>query len=76
MLVVYYYWVVLNMLKVKQHFCRHDFKQIAKHRNSQMNLWKCSKCNVWLIQHYGIELSYKCKVPNILQGWDTNWKQL
>jgi hypothetical protein len=63
------------MLKIKQYLCRHDFKHIAEHLDAQMNLWKCSKCQVYLIQHYGIGCHYKCKVPNILYGWNkTNYK--
>jgi hypothetical protein len=63
------------MLKFKQYFCRHEFEKIAQHKDTQMNLWRCNKCEVFLVQHYGIGLSYKCKIPNILHGWDTTlWK--
>jgi hypothetical protein len=58
------------MLKIKQYFCRHDYKLIARHNNSQLNLWQCNKCKVFYIQHYGLYLGYKCKIPNILTGWD------
>lgn len=56
------------MLKIRQYFCRHDFRVIAKHRHSQQNLWRCSKCGVFVIQHYGIGLSYKSQTPH-LDGW-------
>ena len=58
----------VKMLKLKQYFCRHKFKVIARQKDTQQNLWKCPKCGVFCIQHYGIGLSYKCKAPNI-GGW-------
>lgn len=56
------------MLKLKQYFCRHDYGIIAEHEQTQSNLWKCKKCNLYFVQHYGIDVGYKCKVPNI-GGW-------
>lgn len=56
------------MLKLKQYICRHDFKHIAQHRSTKQNLWKCRKCDVFVIQHWGIGTHYKCKTPNI-EGW-------
>jgi hypothetical protein len=56
------------VLKVKQYFCKHNFQFIAHHNCTQQNLWKCSKCGVFIIQHYGIGTHYKCKEPNI-DGW-------
>ncbi|MBB6445825.1 hypothetical protein HNR53_002474 [Bacillus benzoevorans] len=56
------------MLNLKQYFCNHDYQCIAEHKSTQSNLWKCKKCNVYYIQHYGIGIGYKCKVPNI-GGW-------
>ena len=56
------------MLKLRQYFCKHNFVVIAQHAHTQSNLWKCRKCKVYYIQHYGIGLGYKCKVPNV-GGW-------
>jgi len=56
------------MLKLRQYLCKHDFKLIAKHKCTSQNLWQCKKCGVFVIQHWGIGLNYKCKVPNIC-GW-------
>jgi len=53
---------------IRQMICRHNYKVIAKHRHTQSNLWQCDKCNVFYIQHYGIWVGYKCRVPNI-GGW-------
>ena len=57
------------MLKIKQYLCfRHEFKLIARHEEVQEQLYLCSKCGVYQIIHYGIGVSYKCKIPNI-KGW-------
>jgi hypothetical protein len=56
------------MLKLKQYFCKHDYSCIAEHSSTQSNLWKCKKCGVFYIQHYGINVGYKCKIPNV-GGW-------
>ena len=56
------------MLKLKQYLCRHDFKVIGTQKDTQENLWQCPKCKVYCIQHYGLGISYICKVPNI-GGW-------
>jgi hypothetical protein len=57
------------MLKLKQYFCRHDYELLAKHNSSHQNLYKCKKCDVFLIQHYGLGAHYKCVFPNI-DGWE------
>lgn len=57
------------MLKIKQYLCRHKFKVIAEHVSCQENLWQCDKCKVYVIQHYGLGISYKCKAINI-NGWN------
>ena len=56
------------MLKLIQYFCKHDFKCIARHESYSENLWKCTKCGIYYIQHYGIGIGYKCQIPNI-GGW-------
>lgn len=56
------------MLKLRQYLCRHDFEYIAKHRSSSQNLWKCRKCGVYCIQHWGLGIHYKFKTPHI-DGW-------
>jgi hypothetical protein len=53
------------MLKLKQYFCKHDFKLIAKHNSTQQNLYQCNKCKAYKIQHHGINCEYVCKSPNI-----------
>jgi len=53
---------------LKQYFCRHDFKRIAKNKDVNESLWQCTKCNVFSINHDGIGISYICKYPNI-GGW-------
>jgi hypothetical protein len=59
---------VTTILKLKQYFCRHDFKYIARHQSTSQNLWECKKCQVYVIQHWGLDTHYKCKEPNI-DGW-------
>jgi hypothetical protein len=59
------------MLKIKQYFCRHNFELYAKHGSSSQNLWKCTKCHVYCIQHYGIGVHYLHKTPHIT-GWLVN----
>ncbi|PGO60583.1 hypothetical protein CN981_08525 [Priestia megaterium] len=56
------------MLKLRQYFCKHDYKIIAQHESTQSHLWKCKKCKVYFVQHFGIDVGYKCKIPNI-GGW-------
>lgn len=56
------------MLKLRQYFCKHDFKCIGKHEICQENLWRCIKCETYYIQHYGMGIGYKCQIPNI-GGW-------
>ncbi len=57
------------MLKLKQYLCKHNFEHIAYHNSTQQNLWQCSKCKVFCVQHYGINLSYKTKYPPSFDGW-------
>lgn len=56
------------MLKLRQYFCKHDYKQIAYHLSSAQNLWQCSKCKVFYIQHWGMGIGVAMKIPN-LDGW-------
>lgn len=56
-------------LRLKQYFCEHNLKYVTKHRTSQQILWKCTKCGVYCIEHYGIGLGYYSKTPHI-QGWE------
>lgn len=51
------------MLKPKQYFCKHDYKFLAKERDTMQNLWKCNKCGVYYIQHWGIGTGGKIKEP-------------
>lgn len=53
------------MLKLKQYICKHNFDFIAKHKYTSQNLWKCNKCGVYLIQHWGIGVYGLCKAPDI-----------
>lgn len=62
------------MLKLKQYFCKHDYEMLAMHNTSQQNLYKCKKCDVFVIQHYGVGVHYKCKFPNI-ENWNYIQKQ-
>lgn len=55
-------------MNLKCLFNNHDFEIIAKHKSSQQNLWKCKRCGIFYIQHYGINCGYKIKKPN-LKGW-------
>lgn len=57
------------MLKIRQYLCKHDFIMIAKQRSTNQDLWRCKKCGVYYIRHWGLGLGYKCKIPNI-GGWD------
>ena len=58
-----------SILKLRQYLCKHDFIQIGKHISTSQNLWKCKKCDIYYIQHWGMGVGYKCKTPN-LDGWD------
>ena len=57
-----------SVLKLRQYFCRHDFTHVACHRSSMQNLWMCDKCEVFVIQHWGLGIHYKHKTPHI-DGW-------
>jgi hypothetical protein len=59
------------VLRIRQYFCRHKFKHIAKHRAVSENLWQCPKCQVYCIQHWGIGVHYYSKTPHI-NGWIYN----
>lgn len=48
--------------------CKHDYKLKAEHETTQSHLWQCKKCKLYYVQHYGIDVGYTCKVPNI-GGW-------
>lgn len=56
------------VLKIRQYLCRHDYICIARHKSTSQNLWKCSKCGVYYIQHWGLGIGYACVKPN-LNGW-------
>ena len=62
------------MLKLKQCLCRHDFILIAEHNSTSQNLWQCSKCDLYYIQHWGLGIGYNCKKPNI-NGWVKPYQQ-
>lgn len=51
------------MLKLRQYFCRHDFKYLARHKSVSENLWCCPKCNVYCVQHWKLGLHYKTNDP-------------
>ena len=55
-------------MNLRKLFCKHDYKQIAKHQSSSQNLWRCDKCGLLYIQHWGIDIGYSCEKPN-LDGW-------
>ena len=62
------------MLKwIKQRLCKHDYKLLSKHRWSQQNLWQCSKCKVYYIEHFGIGTGYKTNII-ITTGFDVKEK--
>ena len=56
------------MLRFKQYLCRHDYKFVARHKYTMQNLWKCKKCGVYYIQHWGIGVGAKSKTP-ALKDW-------
>lgn len=56
------------MLKLSQYFCRHSFQLEARHEFSKQNLYRCEKCGVFVIQHYGLGVAYKSKTPH-LEHW-------
>jgi hypothetical protein len=47
------------MLNLKQRFCKHRYCLIGKHKIVTENLYLCLKCDVYLIHHVGVNLSYK-----------------
>ena len=49
------------MLKLKQYFCKHDFELIARHKIVSENLYQCSKCNVYMLNHWGLGIFVKFK---------------
>lgn len=52
----------------KRLFCfNHDYKNIAAHRVSQQNLWKCEKCGQLYLQHYGIGVGSKVYNFNVVE---------
>lgn len=40
---------------------KHDFIFVKKQTHTSQNLWKCSKCKMHYIQHYGLGIGYKTK---------------
>lgn len=55
-------------LKLKQYLCIHNYEHIAVHKSASENLWKCRKCGVYYIQHWGLGIGYKYQTPDI-SGW-------
>jgi len=49
------------MIKLKQYLCKHDFEYLARHKHVSENLWKCKKCGVFYIQHWGLGIGFKSK---------------
>lgn len=54
--------------KISQLLCHHNFVYLAKHNETQQDLWQCDKCNIYLVRHYGIGVSCKCSEHN-MSGW-------
>ena len=40
---------------------KHDFKFVSKQKDTQQNLYKCSKCNMHYMRHCGLGIGYKTK---------------
>lgn len=53
---------------LKQRFCKHDYKMIARHKSVSENLWRCGKCGLFYIQHWGMGIGYSHQTPHI-SGW-------
>lgn len=49
------------MLKLRQYFCRHNFKLKVKHRHTNQTLSICKKCGVYKTSHDGLILEFKHK---------------
>ena len=56
-----FYFERLNM-KLKCLFGRHNYIWQWKIKYTQQNVWKCSECGCYYIQHYGFRRGYKTKI--------------
>lgn len=51
---------------LKIQFCKHKYNIVAEHPHCQENLWKCTLCGGYYIQHYGIGIGFKIKNPSLI----------
>ncbi|OZT77126.1 hypothetical protein CFN03_08605 [Salinicoccus roseus] len=61
--------MIMWKIKLKQFFCRHNWKHIAPHKHTSQDLYQCQHCYIYLIHHRGINASYKSRDSHI-GGWD------
>ena len=47
---------------LREMLCRHDYKFKFKLKGTCQNIYKCKKCNQYLLQHYG--LGVICKISD------------
>lgn len=58
------------MRTLKQLFCRHNWRLIAKHKSVNEVLFQCNKCKMYKVWHRGINLEYRTnEFPNTT-GWE------
>ena len=55
-------------LILKQKFCRHKLRFIAKNKHSNETLFMCRKCGAFYILHKGMHLGYLTRKVN-LNDW-------
>lgn len=54
----------LLIKKIRKIFCKHEYVCIGEHKEYQMNLWMCKKCNTFYYQHYGIGIGFEVDKPD------------
>lgn len=50
---------------IRQSVCRHDYSHIGTHMNTNLNLWQCNKCKKFYVQHWGMDIGYECRTPDL-----------
>ena len=46
---------------IKRMLCNHDYNFVKAHEHTQQNLWRCKRCKLYYVQHYGLGIGYAAK---------------
>ncbi len=57
---------------IKRLFCRHQYRLVATHADSHLQLFRCEKCKVYRVSNKVTHMHYTTnEVP--LEHWIINW---